>query len=118
MNMGLDCAKGEYVGILESDDFAETDMFESLYEMAKGADVDVVKTDFFYHVTDSDPKFDDLACNMADCYCDEPLLRTISTNSVARSMFNSHLKSELLPCAQLASPTRLLPSAAATRSNC
>lgn len=72
MNMGLDCAKGEYVGILESDDFAETDMFESLYEMAKGADVDVVKTDFFYHVTDSDPKFDDLACNMADCYCDEP----------------------------------------------
>lgn len=72
MNMGLDCAKGEYVGILESDDFAETDMFESLYEMAKGADVDVVKTDFFYHVTDSDPKFDDLACNMVDCYCDEP----------------------------------------------
>lgn len=72
MNMGLDRARGEYVGILESDDFAETDMFESLYEMAKGADVDVVKTDFFYHVTDSDPKFDDLACNMADCYCDDP----------------------------------------------
>lgn len=72
MNMGLDRTKGEYVGILESDDFAETDMFESLYEMAKGANADVVKTDYFYHVTDSDPKFDDLACNMAGYYCDEP----------------------------------------------
>lgn len=72
MNMGLDRTKGEYVGILESDDFAETDMFESLYEMAKGANADVVKTDYFYHVTDSDPKFDDLACSMAGYYCDEP----------------------------------------------
>lgn len=72
MNVGLDHAKGEYIGILESDDFAEADMFESLYRMAKEADVDVVKTDFFYHLTDNDPKLDDLAYNMANCYCDEP----------------------------------------------
>lgn len=35
MNQGFDMASGEYVGILESDDFAEPAMFEKLYETAR-----------------------------------------------------------------------------------
>ena len=35
MNLGLQEATGEYVGILESDDFFEPDALESLYRAAK-----------------------------------------------------------------------------------
>lgn len=41
MNLGMDMAKGEYIGIVESDDVAELDMFEILYTQAKQYDLDV-----------------------------------------------------------------------------
>lgn len=47
MNVGLRAASGEYVGIVESDDFASLDMFESLYNKAVSSDADVVKSNFF-----------------------------------------------------------------------
>lgn len=34
MNRGLDAAKGEYIGIVEPDDFVDPQMFEKLYEAA------------------------------------------------------------------------------------
>lgn len=46
MNIGMDRAKGEYIGIVESDDYVEKDMFETLYNTAKKYDVDVVKSDY------------------------------------------------------------------------
>ncbi len=46
MNIGLDAARGEYIGILESDDFAAQDMFYKLYHAAKNNDADVVKGNF------------------------------------------------------------------------
>lgn len=54
MNQGLAKAKGEYIGILESDDFAEPDMFEKLYELAKKYDADVVRSNYFYHTEQGD----------------------------------------------------------------
>lgn len=47
MNMGLDCCSGEYVGILESDDFLNLDAFEIMYQAAKKYDAQVVKSDFY-----------------------------------------------------------------------
>lgn len=47
MNKGLSIAKGEYVGILESDDFFEPDALELMYKAAKSVDAQVVKADFF-----------------------------------------------------------------------
>lgn len=47
MNLGLKLARGEYIGIVESDDWAEHDMFESLYTLAKEHNVQVVKSDFW-----------------------------------------------------------------------
>src|SRR5574344_757344 len=35
MNKGLEKATGEYIGIVESDDFIEKDAFEKLYSLAK-----------------------------------------------------------------------------------
>lgn len=47
MNMGLNAATGEYVGIIESDDFADKNMFEDLYKLAKEYDADIVKGDWY-----------------------------------------------------------------------
>jgi glycosyltransferase involved in cell wall biosynthesis len=50
MNRGLDMATGEYIGIVESDDWIELDMYEILYTLAKENDVDVVKSDHFDYI--------------------------------------------------------------------
>lgn len=47
MNMGLNAATGEYIGIIESDDFADKNMFNDLYELAKEYDADIVKGDWY-----------------------------------------------------------------------
>ena len=47
MNMGLNAATGEYVGIIESDDFADKNMFSDLYKLAKDNDADIVKGDWY-----------------------------------------------------------------------
>ena len=47
MNAGLDAACGEYIGIVESDDFVDSNMYEELYGIAKREHVDLVKTPFY-----------------------------------------------------------------------
>lgn len=46
LNLGMNLAKGEYVGILESDDYISNLMFERLYVVAKENNLDFVKSDF------------------------------------------------------------------------
>ena len=46
MNQGLDAAKGEYIGIIEPDDFVDVNMYKELYEAAKDNELDYVKGDF------------------------------------------------------------------------
>lgn len=50
-NLGIDMAEGEYVGIVEPDDYIETDMYERLYEAAVAEHADVVKCDYSVYVT-------------------------------------------------------------------
>lgn len=56
MNAGLSAANGEYIGIVESDDFAEPDMFERLYKEAIEHDADVVKSNYFMYQEQSKEK--------------------------------------------------------------
>ncbi|EDO8877922.1 glycosyltransferase [Campylobacter coli] len=42
-NTGLEIAKGEYIGFVESDDWVELNMFEELYNKAREFDVDVCR---------------------------------------------------------------------------
>ena len=49
MNIGFDAAQGEYVGIVESDDYADKEMFETLYRTAKENDLDVVKSGYYFY---------------------------------------------------------------------
>ncbi len=43
MNIGLDTAKGEYIGIVESDDYIEPNMYEVLYNAAQEDGLDVTR---------------------------------------------------------------------------
>lgn len=55
MNIGLEKATGEYIGIVEPDDFVKLDMYESLYQIAKDNNLDFVKADFYrFKRTDED----------------------------------------------------------------
>ncbi|MDO5539800.1 MAG: glycosyltransferase [Eubacteriales bacterium] len=52
MNMGLDRATGEYIGIVEPDDFVPLNMYEDLYKVASENDLDFVKADFYRFTTE------------------------------------------------------------------
>ena len=52
MNKGLDRATGEYIGIVEPDDYISFIMYEDLYTIAKERDVDIVKADFYRFTTE------------------------------------------------------------------
>ncbi len=47
MNDGLAVASGEYIGIVESDDWVAPNMFEDLYNAAKTEQLDFVKSDYY-----------------------------------------------------------------------
>lgn len=47
MNIGLEKATGDYIGIVEPDDFVPVNMFGDLYKIASENDLDFVKADFY-----------------------------------------------------------------------
>ena len=49
VNRGIEEAIGEYIGIVESDDWIEPDMYEKLYNNAKENNTDITKCAFFYY---------------------------------------------------------------------
>lgn len=53
-NAGLRFARGEYISIIEPDDFIDENMYEDLYSLAKANDVDIVKSAFYEYTDGSD----------------------------------------------------------------
>ncbi len=70
MNIGLSRAKGEYVGIVESDDFAEHVMFKELYDIAILNNADVVKSRPFHHLSHWNPADDVVVDTVCNCRLD------------------------------------------------
>ena len=62
MNVGLKEADGEYVGIVESDDFVDSDMFEKLYSTAKQNDVSIVRSAYYKNANGID-KYEKIRTN-------------------------------------------------------
>lgn len=57
MNKGLERACGEYVGIVESDDWIDTNAFEELYRLAKmNGNVDIVRANYYQNKGGIDKK--------------------------------------------------------------
>lgn len=49
-NVGLERAHGEYISIVEPDDYIDKNMYEDLYKLAKKNDTDIVKSDFYKNI--------------------------------------------------------------------
>ena len=69
MNLGLKTARGEYIAILEPDDWYEPCMLETLYYLAIKHNLDIVKSDFYqyseqYHKNIQYHSFKENQCNM------------------------------------------------------
>lgn len=54
MNVGLDAATGEYLAVVESDDWIPEEMMQTLYEYARLNEVDFIKADFYRFVHQAD----------------------------------------------------------------
>lgn len=67
MNRGLEACHSKYVGIVEPDDFAAPRMFEELSVLAERTGADVVKSNYFEHVTGREPGQDVLVENIDPC---------------------------------------------------
>ena len=48
ININFDTASGEYIAIVESDDYDHTNMFESFYGIGKGDHLDVIKSSYYH----------------------------------------------------------------------
>lgn len=49
MNLGIKAARGQYIGIIETDDFVDSNMYQKLYDLAQTHNFpDVVKSEFNY----------------------------------------------------------------------
>ena len=49
MNQGLNFANGEYIGIVESDDFVDIEMFKSLYRYTKIDNIDLIRSNYYIY---------------------------------------------------------------------
>ena len=52
-NLGFDMASGEYIGLVDSDDYVAPNMYESLYLKAKEGNYDMVDSGYYREATDA-----------------------------------------------------------------
>lgn len=59
MNMAIDMMTGEYMGIVETDDYVAYEMFEELYKLSNNGEYDLVKSSFIYVNEDTNEIYKD-----------------------------------------------------------
>lgn len=58
MNLGISKATGSYIGIVETDDFIDSKMYETLYGLTDNGEVDLAKVNFYHYYDDSSQRID------------------------------------------------------------
>lgn len=56
INCGLDVAAGDYISIVESDDFIEPNMIETMLDIAREHQVDIVRVNYWLYWSEPEPK--------------------------------------------------------------
>ena len=56
MNQGIDFVSGKYIGIVESDDFIDINMYEYLYKFTDNGKIDMVRSDYFAYFNEYEIK--------------------------------------------------------------
>ncbi|MGI6032796.1 MAG: bifunctional glycosyltransferase/CDP-glycerol:glycerophosphate glycerophosphotransferase [Coriobacteriales bacterium] len=91
MNNALAHATGEYIGILESDDFAEPETFEILYNAAIKNDCDFAKGNYFQHNTQLGSfeyeNYRENECGKVFCPNDPDKLQLIRTPAIWNAVY-------------------------------
>ncbi len=81
-NLGLDVATGDYIGMVETDDWIETNTFESLWTAASRQDVDIVAANHYFYYTKPEIRnlpFENLyRCPYEQIFCPKDVLHSFS----------------------------------------
>ena len=56
INRGIEAARGRYIGIVESDDWIEPDMFETLHARAEEHELDIVRVNYWLYWSVPEPR--------------------------------------------------------------
>ena len=88
VNKGMDIATGEYISIIEADDFIAPEMYEEMYNYAKKLDADVVKTPYYeYRDKTKFSKESRVICEYADIMRNTtPMNKTFSVQEYPKLM--------------------------------
>ena len=70
INRGIEAARGAYIGIVESDDFIEPDMFETLYALAEKDHLDIARSNYWLYWSTPEERNDLMECYFPD-RCDK-----------------------------------------------
>lgn len=65
LNQGIYLAKGEYIAVVESDDFIDADMLEILYVTAREKNVQIVRSNYYEYRSDCGSVFRELVPGIA-----------------------------------------------------
>lgn len=81
-NLGLDAANGDYIGMVETDDWIEADTFEKLWSAASRQDVDIVAANQYLYYTKPeihDVRFENLSrCPYEQVFCPKDVLHSFA----------------------------------------
>lgn len=66
MNLGISKAQGDYIGIVETDDFIDEKMYETLYDLTDNGSVDIAKVNFYHFYDESSERIDSSKKNLPE----------------------------------------------------
>ena len=83
-NLGMEAAAGDYIGMVETDDWVEPDTFETLWGAANNQNVDIVAANYFRYYTKPEIRnllFENLCgCPYNQVFCPRDVLPSFAVN--------------------------------------